>query len=291
MNSYEDLTAEQIKVIISKVKKYLVWIGIGLFSLIVVCNTIVTVPTGSIGVKTQFGAISGNALDAGLSLKIPFIQGVKLMNCQTQKMEVDAASASKDLQTVKSKIAINFSIDKTTATNLYKDIGVEYQNIIISPAIQESIKAVSAQYTAEELITKRNEVSTKMLETITNKITSKGINVSELNILNFDFSDEYNKAIEAKQVAQQNTLKAQQDLERIKVEAEQKVAQANADATAKIANAKAEAESLKLQRQEITPDLLKLREIEVQSKIAEKWSGTLPTTVLGDAIPMLNITK
>lgn len=271
--------------------KGIMWAGIALFAIILLCNTIVTVPTGKVAIKTQFGAVKGEALEAGLHLKIPFVQNTKLMNCQTQKLEVDASAASKDLQTVTSKIAVNFSIDKSTASSLYRDIGVNYQEVIINPAIQESIKAVSAQYTAEELVTKRNEVSTKMLTTFQNKVKNKGINVTELNILDFDFSAEYNKAIEAKQVAQQNALKANQDLERIKIEAEQKVAQAEADAKAKIANAQAEAQSLKLQKQEITPDLLKLREIEVQAELAKKWNGQLPSTVLGDNIPMLNIGK
>lgn len=281
----KDFTQEQVK----KIKKWLRNTVIVLLVIIIFCNTIVIVPTGKVAIKTQFGAVKGEALEAGLHMKIPFVQNTKLMNCQTQKLEVDASAASKDLQTVSSKIAVNFNIDKVTASTLYRDIGVNYQEIIINPAIQETIKAVSAQYTAEELITKRNEVSTKMLTTFQFKVQPKGINVTELNILDFNFSDEYNKAIEAKQVAQQNVLKANQDLERIKIEAEQKVAQAEADAKAKIANAQAEAQSLKLQKQEITPDLLKLREIEVQAKFAEKWNGVLPTTTLGDNIPFFNI--
>lgn len=244
--------------------------------IIVLCNTIITIPTGSVGILTQFGAVKGNAIEAGMNVKIPFIQKVSLMNCQIQKLEVDASSASKDLQTVNLKVAINYSIDKTIATNLFKDIGINYQVVLINPAIQESIKAVSAQYTAEELIVKRAEVSSKMLENIKTKLSNKGINVTELNIINFDFSAEFNKAIEAKQVAQQNTLKSQQDLERIKVEAEQT-----------IIKARAEAESMRLQRQELTNEYISLKQLEVQSQGIAKWNGVLSTTMLSSDVNSL----
>jgi len=255
----------------SNIKNIVIVGGIALFGIILITNTIVTIPVGKIGIKTQFGAIKGNTLEAGLNFKIPFIQKVSEMNCQIQKIEIDASAASKDMQTVTSKIAVNYSIDKNIATTLYKEIGLKYQDIIISPTIQEVIKGVTAQYTAEELITKRSDVSTKISENLITKLESKGITISGVNIINFDFSTEYNKAIEAKSVAQQSTLKAQQDLERIKVEAEQT-----------ITKAKAEAEAMRLQKQELTPEL-------IQKQAIEKWNGILPTTTAGQSIPFINI--
>lgn len=234
-------------------------------------NSIVTIPTGKVGIKTQFGKVIGDTLEAGLSFKIPFVQKINTMNCQVQKVEVDSSSASKDLQVVTTKVAINYNIDKTTATQLFKNVGVKYQDIIINPTIQESLKGVTAQYTAEELITKRNEVSEKITQKLIEKLSEKSIQISAVNIINFDFSAEYNKAIEAKQVAQQQVLTEKENLEKIKVQAEQKLVEA-----------KATSEANKMQEQSLTQGIL--------TKMAiDKWNGSLPTTMATDTVPFLNI--
>lgn len=267
-------------------------LGVLTLAIMLAFSSISSVGVGEVGIKTRFGAVVGKPLNSGIQFRIPFIEKINIIDTKIKKIEVDAASASKDLQTVSSKIAVNYQVSLTDADSLFKEVGINYQDIIIAPAIQESVKAATALYTAEELITKRSEVSQKMQENLNNKIESRGLNVASFNIINFDFSQAFNAAIEAKQVAQQEVLKAEQELAKVKVEAEKKVTQANADAEAKVANAKAEAESLRLQRQEITPELLKLREIEVQSKIADKWNGALPTYMTGEnGISLFNITK
>ena len=167
-----------------------------------------------------------------------------------------------------------------SAVNLYKQIGSNYRSVVIDPAVQEVVKMITAQYTAEEIITKRSEVSMKMTDLLDEKISQNGIEIEAFNVINFDFSEEFNKAIENKQIAQQQALKAEQDLNRIKIEAEQKIVQA-----------KAEADALKLQKQEITSDLLELRRIEAQLKAIEKWNGELPTYNGGDAVPFIEIPK
>lgn len=237
-----------------------------------------SVPAGYVGIRTQFGAVTGKTLQAGLNLKLPFIQGIEVMDCRIQKIEADAFAASKDLQTVTSKIAVNFSINPEMAQDLYKEVGVNYRSVIIEPAVQEVVKMVTAQYTAENLISLRGEVSQKMTQLLSEKISNKGIVVNDFNVLNFDFSEDFNDAIEQKQIAQQQALKAEQDLARIKIEAEQKVVQAQA-----------EADALKLQKQEITTELLELRKIEAQLKAIEKWDGHLPTYTGGDAIPFIQL--
>ena len=202
------------------------------------------------------------------------------MDTRIQKIEADAFAASKDLQTVTSKIAVNFSINPQQAGDLYKEVGVNFKSVIIEPAVQEVVKMATAQYTAEELIAKRGEVSAKMTQFLAEKISKKGIIINDFNVLNFEFSQDFNKAIEQKQIAQQQALKAGQDLERIRIEAEQKIVQA-----------KAEAESLKLQKQEITSEMLELRKIEAQLKAIEKWDGKLPQYSGGSAIPFIDVTK
>ena len=239
-----------------------------------------SVPTGFVGVRTQFGAVIGKELSPGLQVKVPYIQDIEIIDCRTQKIEADANAASKDLQNVSSKIAVNFAVNTESAVNLYKQIGSNYRSVVIDPAVQEVVKMITAQYTAEEIITKRSEVSMKMTDLLDEKISQNGIEIEAFNVINFDFSEEFNKAIENKQIAQQQALKAEQDLNRIKIEAEQKIVQA-----------KAEADALKLQKQEITSDLLELRRIEAQLKAIEKWNGELPTYNGGDAVPFIEIPK
>ncbi len=270
--------ATQIQKSAKTVVKIAIAAAVILLLVIVGANSFASVPTGFVGVRTQFGAVVGKELAPGLQMKIPFIQTIEIMDCRTQKIEADANAASKDLQNISSKIAVNFSVNPELAVELYKQIGSNYKSVIIDPAVQEVVKMITAQFTAEEIITKRSDVSMKMTALLTEKIANEGINVEAFNVINFDFSEEFNKAIENKQIAQQQALKAEQDLNRIKIEAEQKTVQA-----------KAEAEALKLQKQEITADLLELRRIEAQLKAIEKWNGQLPTYTGGDAIPFIDI--
>jgi len=159
---------------------------------------------------------------------------------------------------------------------LYQTVGVDYEAVVVNPAILESVKSVTAKYTAEELITKRQEVSALMYETLTNKLQHRGFTIVDLSITDLAFSDAYNQAIEQKQVAQQNAQKAQYELEKARVENEKKVE-----------NAKAEAEVMKLQNQEITDKTLKLKELEIKETLINKWDGKYPTTMLGDSSNVL----
>lgn len=255
-------------------------IGIVVIALIVIANCITTVPTGYVGIKTRFGKVQDDVITEGMNIKVPFIEKIVKIDCKTQKVEVENATATRDLQEVTFKIAVNFNIVKNTANELYRSTGKNYEDIILNPSILESIKAVTAQYTAEELITKRSEVSNKMQETLKEKVEGKGFNIVDFNIIDLDFSAEYNQAIEKKQVAEQQAKQAQYELEKARVENEKK-----------IENAKAEAEVMRQQNSEITENTLRLRELENQKALIEKWNGQLPTTALGDNIPMLNINQ
>jgi len=199
------------------------------------------------------------------------------MEVRTTKLEVDSDSSSKDLQDVQTTIALNYHLVPEEVISLYKDIGTAYETRIIAPAIQESVKSVTARFTAEELITKRTEVREGIKNQLLERLSKYYIAVDDFNIVNFQFSEEFDKAIEAKVTAEQLKLKADRDLERIRVEAEQKIAQAQA-----------EAEALRLQKQEITPDLVKLRMIEVQRSAIEKWDGILPR-VTGEGVPLISV--
>lgn len=265
-------------------KKFLIIIGvITVVLLITICSSITTVPTGFVGVKTRFGKVQEDVINEGLNFKKPFIEKIVKMNCKTQKYENDKAfeSSTKDMQVVREiYTAINYSVKKETANSLYQTVGKDYNEIIITPAIQESVKSAFSQFTAEELIVNRNKVSELIKQNLVERLSKDGIVVSEVSIKNFDFSEEYNKAIEQKATAQQNVAKSKAELEKAQV-----------DNQKKIENAKADAEVMSLQNKEITDKTLKLKQLEVQQSLINKWNGQLPTTSLGDNIPMLNIGK
>ncbi|MGN0553662.1 MAG: prohibitin family protein [Oscillospiraceae bacterium] len=242
--------------------------------LVVVLNSFTAVTAGHSGVVTTFGKVSDNVLSEGLHFKIPFVQKIVLVDNRVLKAEADCSSASKDLQTVRSTIAVNYKVMNSYSASVYKNIGMDYESVIIIPAVQECVKAVTARFTAEELITNRQNVSDLMSEQLKEKISSYGIDVQIFNIISFDFTDEYNAAVEAKQTAQQNALKAEQDLQRIRVEAEQTVAEAQA-----------EAEAYRLKSEQITPEILLMSYID-------KWDGKLPTVASGEnGTMMIDITS
>ncbi|EKN64747.1 hypothetical protein BABA_22703 [Neobacillus bataviensis LMG 21833] len=236
-----------------------------------------TVASGNRGVLLQLGAVKPTIFTEGFHFKIPFIQTVQLIEVRVQKEESTQTAASKDLQMVTAKVAVNYSVDPEAVNKLYQEIGLDYRSRIVDPAIAESLKAITAQYTAEELISKRPEVSAQVKDMLGSKLTKYYMILEDINIKEFAFSEEFNKAIESKQTAEQNALRAQRDLERIKIEAEQKIAQAGA-----------EAQALRLKKQEVTAELIQLKQIEVQEKALEKWDGHLPT-VTGGATPFIDL--
>ena len=234
------------------------------------CFTVVS--AGHTGVVLTFGAVEDTVLGEGLHFKIPFIQSVVQMNNRTQKIETEGSSSSKDLQIISYVVAVNYHVNDDSSATLYQNVGTDYGSVVIIPAIQESIKAVTAQYTAEELITRRQTVGEQIKDALSEKINQYGITVEIFNIVDFDFSEEFNAAVEAKQTAQQNALKAEQDLARIEVEAQQKITQAEA-----------EAESIKLIQDALaeSPDY-------VDYIKWSKWDGKLPT-VMGDSDILLSM--
>ena len=250
-----------------------------LFILLIFLTCFCSVPTGYVGIRTKFGKADTDVVQEGLNLKIPMIERIILMDCRTQKAEINCSTASRDLLEVSLKVAINYNVSVENAYSIYKNIGVNYESIMISPSILESVKSVTAQYTAEELITKRSEVSDKMQETLKEKIESRGFTVIDFNVTDLDFSVAYNQAIEKKQVAEQEAKQAQYELEKAKIENERKIAEAEANAKV-----------MQVQDSSTTENALKLKELEIKKNFIEKWNGVLPSTVTGDSVvPFLDI--
>lgn len=269
---YYSSNSEYQKELNAKIAKRLAWGFIAFLILIVLMNTVGMVGAGKRGVLTQFSAVTGNIKGEGLYFKVPFIQSIHKMTVQTQKEQVEATSASKDLQNVHAVIALNYRVNPESVATIYQTVGVNFKENIIDPAIQESVKAITANFTAEELITKREAVREDIKSLLAEKMQPRGIVVEDLNIVNFNFSDSFNTAIEAKVTAEQNALAAKNKLEQVKFEAEQNIAEA-----------KGKAEALQIEGNALAqnPQVKELRAIE-------KWNGVLPQ-VVGGATPFINV--
>jgi len=235
---------------------------------IVLLNSYTVIEAGTRGVLKNFGQIIG-VLGEGLHFRAPFISSVTVVDVKTQRYESNATAASRDLQIVSTQVVLNYRLDPTTVDTLVREIGLEFERRIVDPAVQEALKAATARFTAEELITRRPEVSSAIRDVLESRLLARGILVESVAITDFNFSEEFTRAIEAKQVAEQDALRAQNELRRAQIEAQQQVARAEAEAKARLEVARAEAEALRLQREVISPALLQLRFIE-------RWDGVLP---------------
>lgn len=233
-----------------------------------------TIAAGERGVHLRFTAVTGKVFGEGLYFRTPLIESVQMIDVKVQKYEMQSAAASKDLQTVHSVVALNFHIDPARVANIYQDVGLQFKDRIIDPAMQEAVKASTAKFTAEELITKREMVRDDIKAQLAARLKARNILVDEFNIVNFEFSKNFNDAIEAKVTAEQQALAAKNKLEQIKFEADQKIAEARG---------KAEAMTIESNALRSNPQILELRALE-------KWNGTLPQ-VTGGAVPFINLPK
>jgi regulator of protease activity HflC (stomatin/prohibitin superfamily) len=250
--------------------------------ILIVNNSIVAIGPGQRGILTMFGKPMG-IMDEGLNFKVPIVQGVAVMSLKTMKYEAQASAASKDLQDVSASVALNYHLDGTKVLDLYRNVGTNdiIESTIIQPAVQESVKASTAQYNAEQLITERPIVKGIIEDSLRTRLNERGIYVETISITNFEFSQQFTQAIELKQVAQQNALKAERDLQRIKIEADQAKAEAEGIANATLTRAIAEASAIIVQGKALreNQEIISLRSIE-------KWNGVLPM-VNGGNIPFI----
>jgi len=256
-----------------------------LFGIVVLCvlayigSPFAIVSAGQRGVLTTMGKPSEEVYPEGLHFIIPFVQKMYAMDVHMAKNEGQGEAASKDLQAVQVKVILNYHLDPQSSARAFREIAPSTDEVaarVIDPARPEAVKAVTARFTAEELITRRTEVRDQIAALLREKMMRHGLILDEFAIVNFSFSQSFSGAIEAKVRAEQEKLKADRDLQRIQVEAEQR-----------IASARAEAEGLRLQRQEVTPLLLELRRVENDRLAVAKWDGKLPTTAVGNAAQAL----
>lgn len=220
------------------------------------------------GVVIRASQISG-VMPPGWHFRTPLIDRIVKMNVSTQKTEVQASAASKDIQSVSATIAVNFALDPAHVDTIYQDFQNDHENRIIAPAVQEAVKAATAKFTAEELITQREAVKTSMMEDLKARLAPSNIFVQNVSIVNFDFSASFNAAVEQKVTAEQDKLASEFRLEQARNEAE-------------AIRAKSEAAN--------NDKYVELQRLEVERAAIEKWNGVLPTNfVPGSAIPFINL--
>lgn len=273
-----------------KMVKVLIGIGVAVVLLIILlCASITSVPVGSTGVVIRYGSTTGQTMIDGWHFKAPFIESVVDISNKVMKTDVAADSISRDLQAITSNISINYHLAAENSADIYKRVGLTYEDTLLQPAIQEAVKAVMAKYSAEELITNRSVVSSEISEEIRTKISVYGIIIDEFNLTNFSFSDEFDAAIEAKQIAEQDKIKAATEKEKKTIEAEaaaaEKTIAAEAEAEAIKTKAEAEAEAIKTKADAQADANKKIRdslsEEVLENKKLETWDGVLPKVSAG----------
>ena len=255
-------------------RKVFIGLIVALALFILITSALYEVPAGSIGVVTRFGAVNRNAYP-GINLKIPFVEKDVLLNIRTQKDEVQATAVSINLQVVTSLIAVNYHLDGNRATEVYQNIGVNYADIIIAPAIQNTFKAVTARFTAEELVTKRDEVRHQAEIELSKQLEPYFIVMENFNIVNFDFSQEYQNAIEIKQVAQQQVETSKQKLAQAEIDAQTVIAEAEGQADAQKALAETGA---------LTNEYL-------QYLFLTRWNGILPQVMTSGSDSLIDVSR
>ena len=245
--------------------------------IVFIFETFTVVPAGHVGVQVTLGEVNMTPLSEGVHFVNP-VSAVKNVEVRVVKTELKGASAgTKDLQVVHTDIVANYRIAGEQAAHMYKEFGLDLEGKILLPAMNESFKAVTAHYNSEELVTKRSEVSQTIHTTLQEKVGKYGLTVSEISLVNFGFSPEYQAAIEQKVIATQQKQKAEMDLQRIEVEAKSRIAQAEG-----------EAKAIAIQSQAIQSNG---GQNYVQLQAIEKWDGKLPTYMGGGSVPFVNVGK
>lgn len=251
-------------------------VGVVVIALLLILNPFTQVDAGERGVVLNWGAFNGTIMEPGLHFRTPIVQRVEKMDVQTQKLEIEASEAySHDLQNVKIHSAVNYNLDPKSVGAVYQQYGNDYESRVLKPNLEAAVKQTIAKYTAEEILSKRGEVQSEIESAFRNSIPNV-FTVTKYSMVDEQFSPQFEAAIEAKQVAQQNAEKAENELKKTKVDAEARVTQA-----------KAEAEAIKIQAEAITQQG---GQSYVDLQAVAKWDGHLPTNMIpGQSLPFIQV--
>lgn len=244
-----------------------------------------SVPAGKRGVVIHFGKVQDHILGEGFHFKSPIGTQVEMITVQVQRNDLEVPAGTKDLQTIETKVVLNWHLDEQQVNTIYRTIGGEKEVFerIIDPAVNEILKAATPRKTLEEVLKQRAELKVELDRDIKARLDKYGIKVDEISIVNVGFSDAFAASIEAKQVAEQDAKKAEYVNQKAKKEVEAEVYRAKGQADAEISRAKGQAEAQRLQRETLTPIML-------QKQAIEKWDGKFPTMMTGSGVlPMVNM--
>ena len=279
------------------IRRFALLLVLVMLAVVVVPNCFATVPVGSTGIMLTMGKVEDTALSEGMHFKLPFVQRIVSMDNRVKKLELSTEAFSKDIQTVSATLAVNYRLQADKTFSIYKSTGLSYEANLIVPATHEVLKSVCAQYTAEELISKRAESSDKMRDELDAKLNPIGISITDFNIIDFDFSEEFIAAVESKQVAEQLKKKAATENETAIAQAEREkqvaITKSEAQAQSVLIAAKADADAVKLAADAESYRLQKINEQlsdkTIQNTLAERWDGKLPGVVSAGTTGILNL--
>ena len=261
-NNDGEITASQVGMLLGSVFGIVV-------ALFLMFGSWFTVAPGEVALKIRFGKLVGS-YDEGLHLKWPLIEGITKFSKLIQRADIKTQAFSKDLQTMDSHLAVNYRLNSDTIASIYRNLGTNYIQTVVDPLLQEAFKAITAKYSADTVIAQRNLIVDELNAVVKERLKKVDIIVTDIAIVNLDFSAGFLKSVEEKQIAEQDSKKA-----------EKLVVKARMEAESLIAGARAQAESLRLQREQVTPLL-------VQLKAIEKWDGKL-STYSGGSMPFLQL--
>ena len=240
---------------------------------IVLCNPIAMVGVGERGVKVTLGRVSPESYSEGIHLITPFISKIKTMDVKTQKENITTSVYTKDIQQAKISYVINYNLQPENAHRMYREVGMMYRDTVLMPVVEGTIKDVIGKWNAQDLVANREQATNEILEKLVKQLTDKYINVTGFQIVNITYSDVFEKAIESKVTAEQEALKAKNKTVQIQEEAKQK-----------LISAEAEAKSMSIRANALTQN-----KALVQYEAVQKWDGKMPTYMLGNTVPFLNI--
>jgi len=236
--------------------------------IIAAISTITIVPAGHTGVRVVAGRVTGTA-EEGLTFRIPFVETIQRMDNRTVAMEMHTEAVTRDLQAVRMNYIVNYQLNPDSSAHVFRTIGIAYESIVLRPIVEETLKDITARYAIEELITERARVSADITSALQIAFTERGFTLERFNIVDFHFSSEFSNAIEQVRIAEQNALRAYQDLERSRHEAE-----------AERVMARAQADVLRYQAAELT-------DTNLMAMWIERWNGVMPIFMAGDSTGMM----
>ena len=239
---------------------------------LIICNPIAIVGVGERGVKVTLGRVSPETYSEGIHLITPFISKIKTMDVKTQKDNIVTSVYTKDIQQAKISYVVNYNLQPENAHKMYREVGMMYRDTILMPVVEGVIKDVIGKWNAQDLVANREEATNDILEKLVAQMQDKYINITGFQIVNINYSDVFERAIESKVTAEQEALKAKNKTVQIQEEAKQK-----------LISAEAEAKSMSIRAHALTQN-----KALVQYEAVQKWDGKMPTYMMGDAVPFIN---